>query len=350
MAKHRWQVYLFVLLFLSIFVLLSHSQPNLTVKEILEKNVQAAGGKEKLSQIENYSFKYRTKSFFMSSGGLMKITEGKDPIITEIVLVDQKKVKRNCYNNITEITGLQKATYQILAKLRSGLYTLTNFKGQLKLQGIKKFGPKQYYLLTTTIDDLKVGFYLDKEEFTLKRIVFQGFNKTTGKYEVNHDIGTYQEINGVKIPSSWFSSQVGTRGTMYEISDLKINQALEKDFFSALDINVGEVEIAEASLNGNIIEFMFRRNMLMIGTNWTIACTKKAGFKTKDKLILQISDEQIEIDFYETVQPRGTIAPGMKFMVPNQRSENYLIYLWSEEYRQLSEKLEPLLPIQVKRK
>ena len=56
-------LYLFVLLFLSIFVLLSHSQPNLTVKEILEKNVQAAGGKEKLSQIENYSFKYRTKSF-----------------------------------------------------------------------------------------------------------------------------------------------------------------------------------------------------------------------------------------------------------------------------------------------
>lgn len=286
----------------------------------------------------------------MSSDGLMKITDGKDPIITEAIVVDQNKVKRNCYNNITEITGLQKATYQILAKLRSGLYTLKNFQGQLDFQGLKKFGPKQYYLLTTSIDDLKAGFYLDKDEFRLKRIVFQGFDKTSGKYEVNHDIGPYLEMNGVKIPSSWFSSQVGARGTVNEITDLKINQALGKDFFSTMDINVGEVEIADASLNGNIVEFMFRRNMLMIGTNWTNACTKKAGFNTKDKLILQIDDEQIEIDFYETIPTRGTIVPGMKVMLPNQRSENYLIYLWSEEYRQLSEKLEPLLPIQVKRK
>lgn len=350
MAKHDWKIYHISLLFLFSFFLLSHSQSSLTVKEILEKNIQAAGGKEKLAQIKNYSFKYGPVACYMSADGRMKITEGKEPVITEVILVEQEKVKRNCFNNITELTGLRKAIYQSLAKLRSGLFTLMKFEGKLDFQGMKLFGLKEYYLLSTKIDDLILDFYLDKDEFRLKRIVFKGFDQPAGKYEENHDIGPYQEINGLKIPSSWFSSQVGTRGRLHEISDVKINQPLEKDFFSKLEVSVGKVEISEGALNGNIIEFMFRRNVLMIGTNWTNKCIQQAGFRTKDKLILQIVGEEIEIDFYESIPSREEIVPGAKFMIPNQQGENYLIYLLSKEYKQLEEKLEHLLPIRVKRK
>jgi len=350
MAKHRWKVYLLGVLFLSGFVLLSHSQPNLSVKEIVEKNILATGGKEKISQVENYSFKYGSTAYYMAADGVMKITEGKEPIITEVILVDQDKVKRNCFNQITELTGFQKSTYQCLAQLRCGLFTLINFKDQLEFKGLKNFGPKKYYILTTHVDNLKVDFYLDEEEFIVRRIVFQGYNPAIGRYEVNHDIGPYQDIDGLKIPSSWFGSRVGMRGSLNEISDVKMNQTLEKDFFSKLDVNVGKVKIAEGTLHGNIIEFMFRRNMLMIATNWTNEYIQRTGFKTKDKLILQISGENIEIDFYESVPPRDALGPGAKFMVPNRRAENYLIYLRSPEYKQLSEKLDPLLPIQVKRK
>jgi len=215
---------------------------------------------------------------------------------------------------------------------------------------MKSFGPKKYYLLTTSIDDLKDKFYLDEKEFRLKRIVFQGFDQATGKYEVNHDLGTYQEINGMKIPSSWFSSRVGTRGRTYEIAEVKMNRELEKNFFSGLELNVGEVKIAEETLHGNVIEFMFRRGILMIATNWTKDCLQRAGFKTEDKLILQAGDEEIEIDYYESVPSRDALGPGKTFMMPNQRSENYLVYLWSAEYKALEEKLEPLLPIRVRRK
>ncbi|GAG42583.1 unnamed protein product, partial [marine sediment metagenome] len=57
-----------------------------------------------------------------------------------------------------------------------------------------------------------------------------------------------------------------------------------------------------------------------------------------------------EIDFYDSEPPRNAISPGAKFMLPNRRGENYLIYFMSQEYKQLTEKLESLLPIQVKRK
>jgi len=350
MIKYKWKIYLLGLLFLFSFAFLSLSQPNHTLKEILEKNIQTAGGKEKLSEVNNYSFGYGATSYYMSADGLMKITEGEEPIITEVIIVDQNRVRRNCFNQITEISGFQKSTYQCLAQLRCGLFTLIKFKDQLDFKGLRKFGPKKYHLLTTNMNDLKIEFYLDGEEFTLKRIVFQGFNQNSGKYEVNHDIGPYQEINGIKLPSSWFSSRVGTRGRKYEIAEVKMNLSLEKDFFSDLEVKVGKIKIDEAILHGNVVKFMFQRGILLISTNWTKDCLQRAGFKTEDKLILQVSDEEIEIDYYETVPPRDALSAGKTFMMPNQRSENYLVYLWSAEYKTLEEKLEPLLPIQVRRK
>ena len=337
-----------LVVFLGSFLLL-YAQANLSVKDIVRKNIQAAGGKEALSEVKHYSFKHDLKTYYMATSGLMKLTDGKEPVITEVILVEEDKVKRNCFNKITELAGFVKSTYQCLTKLRCGLFTLINFKDQLEFKGLKSFGPKKHYMLTTDIGELKVEFYLDADEFTLKRLVFKGFDQSRGKYEVNHDFGPYQEINGIKIPSSWFSSQVGTRGSNYGISDVKINPPLDKDFFSIIEVNVGEVKIAEGALSGNIIESSFRRNMLQISTNWTDECIKGAGFKSEDKLILQVGDKEIEIDFYESFPPRETIGPGSKLMVPNRRSENYIIYLISPEYKQLLEEIEPLSPIQVKK-
>jgi len=349
MVERRFRIFFTgIIVFFSSFLLL-YPQVDLSVKDIVEKNIQAAGGHEALSKVKNYSFKHGLKTYYMESSGLMKLTDGKEPVITEVILMDHDKVKRNCFNNITEMTGFVKSTYQCLAKLRGGLFTLANFKDQLEFKGQKNFGPKKHYILTTNIGDLKVEFYLDADEFTLKRLVFKGFDQSRGKFEVNHDFGPYQEIDGIKIPSSWFSSQVGTRGSNFGVSDVKINPPLDKDFFSTMEVNVGDVEIAEGALSGNIIESSFRRNMLQISTNWTDKCMKGAGFKPKDKLILQMGNREIEIDFYESFPPRETIGPGSKFLVPNRRSENYIIYLISPEYKQLLEEIEPLLPIRVKK-
>jgi len=351
MAKRSVKILFICLTFFLSSLLLVHSQLILTVNEIVEKNIQAAGGKENLAKVKNYSFKNGLTTYYMSTKGMMKQTEGKEPIITEVILVGNSKVKRNCYNNVTEFTGLEKSTFQCLAQLRCGLFTLATFKDKLKFTGLKNFGPKKYYMLTTHMDGLEVEFYLDSDEFTLRRMVLNGFDPSQGKYEVNHDFGPYQDIDGAKIPSSWFGSQIGTtRGSSFLISDVKINQALGKNFFTKLDVNVGKVKIQKGALSGNVIEFKFRRGRLQIATNWTNEFIKKAGFQAGDKLILQIGGMDLEIDFYASQPPRGTIKPGAKYMIPNFRGENYFIILGKEENEQLSEKLESLLPIRIKRK
>lgn len=338
-------------MFLASLFFLASSQPDISVQELVEKNIQTAGGNDKLARVENFSFKAGSMTFYMSSDGRMKITEGRDPVITEVILVGTEKVKRNCFNNRTEIKEPLKSTYQCLAKLRCGLFTLARFRDQLEFHGLKTFGPEKHYILSTNVNDLEVNFYLDHQKFIIKRVVFKGFTSPGNIYEVNHDFGPLQEVEGIKIPSSWFSSQVGTRGLLHEISDVKINQPLEKDFFSNLEINAGEVEISSGALSGNVVEFALRRSLLTLSTNWTNQCIMRAGFKNKDKLILQIHDKEIEIDFYDSRPPRNATRPGSRFMMPDSRNkENYLIYLWSEEFKDLAEKMEPLLPIHVKKK
>ncbi len=350
MKTVRSAMYRTALLFFLLSFLNSASFSELSVKEIVEKNIQAAGGKEALAQVKNFSFQAGSRTYYLSSSGEMKITEGKKPVITEVILVDKEKARRNCFNILSEYEGMEKATYQIMAKLRSGLFTLAHFADQLKFQGSTTFGPKKHYMLTSKVDDLEVEFYLDPDDYSLKRVVMKGYDAENNKYEVNHDFGPYQETAGIRIPSSWFRSQVGTRGQLHEITDVKLNPALDKDFFSTLAVNVGEVGIAKGVLSGNVVEFTFQRGMLIIGTNWTEKCMQGAGFKAKDKLILQVNDREIEVDFYDASPSRGEVGPGAKFILPNRRSENYLIYLWSQEYQKLAEELGPLLPIRLKRK
>lgn len=350
MRKRRFGLYFAGLIFLLFSVSPSVSQLDLTVKDLVEKNIQAVGGKEKLAAVKYFSFQAGSSTFFLSSAGQMKITEGKEPVITEVILVDEEKAQRNCFNDLSEYEGLEKATFLTMAKLRSGLFTLTRFEDQLQFQGSKTFGPKNLYLLTSRIDALEIEFYLDSEEFTLQRLVMKGMNTAGEKHEANHDFGPYQEVEGIKIPSSWFQSQVGARGQLFEITDVRINPSLSKDFFTTLELNVGKVGISEGALSGNIVEFSFQRGMLVVGTNWTEKCMQKAGLKAKEKLILKISDQEFEIDFFDSPPSRDAVSPGAKLMFPNLRGENYLIYLWSQEFQELAEKLEPLLPIQVKRK
>ena len=329
---------------------LSPAQQELSTKEIIEKSIQAAGGKTKISEITNYSFKAGGKTHYFSSKGMMKIITGTDPVITETILASGQNVGRNCYNNVSELEGLLKQTYITLSKLRSGLFTLKNFENQLENEGLKKYGPRNLYKLSTQEEDLTVEFYLDAADLSLKRVVLKGFDPEYGSYEINHDYGPLQDIGGIKIPDSWFNSQVGTRGSLIRITDIQFNRDLDQDFFNKNEVHVGEVRATKGALSGNITEHRMQRNRLTIGTNWTEECITKAEFQANDKLVLLLFDKEIELDFYASQPPREASVPGAKMMAPSRVGENYVIYLIGPEFKDFVEQIEPLSPIQIKLK
>lgn len=349
--RRKWFIFAIGLFFLSGILCHAFSQEQISAEKIIEKNTQAAGGMDRIDAFKNFSFKDGQTTYYLASGGRMKLTSGKDPVVTEVILVNQDSAIRNCFNRLSDLNPLLEQTFQIRAKLYSGLFTLLEFKDELEYRGIERFGPKEFHVLSTKTEDLKVDFYVDSKDFLLKRVVFLGHNPDSGKYEINHDLGPYQEIDGIKVPSSWFASQVGTRGETAEIVDAKWDLDLAEDFFTDSSLNAGEIDISEGLLKGNVVDYQSGRGgQLMISTNWTDDCFEKAGFQSGDKLVLLLGESQMEVDLYTSQPPRSAYGQGANLMVPARGNENYVVYVLSSGYQDLVERLEPLMAIQLKKK
>src|SRR4030042_291379 len=213
---------------------------DLSLKAMLQKNIEAAGGSEKLNQVQNLAFRTGNTRFVVAAGGNLKLSTGKDPVVTEVILVKDGRVQRNSYNPVAEIPDPEKTIYLTLARLYAGLFSLWKYEGQLKLEGLAAFGPeKLYHLSLAKPGAVKVDFFLWPDDFRLKRLVFPGQTTDGGLHEVNTDFGPFELAEGLDMPLSWFSSQVGTRGNLAEVSEVKLHQPLSGDFFSELKVNVG---------------------------------------------------------------------------------------------------------------
>ncbi|MGZ5469299.1 MAG: hypothetical protein ACXW2H_09220 [Candidatus Aminicenantales bacterium] len=288
-SRVRWVVA--VITFISAVGLVS-AQADLTLKDILKKNLEASGGQEKLGQVKNLSFRTGGTRQIVSAAGDLKILTGKDPVVTEIVCVKGGKVDRNSFGSTSEITGPQKAVYRTLAKIYAGAFSLTKFGDLLRVVGLKSFGPEKLYHLTAKASEgpVTTHFYLKADDFSLKRLVFQGTTAEGDKYEVNYDFAPFEEAEGLRVPLSWFVSQVGTRGNLMEVTELKANQPLAADFFSTMDLNMGAVKVGSGSLEGNVLNVDSFPNGLFVTTNWTKKDIEQAGFKSGDELTLEGGD------------------------------------------------------------
>jgi len=349
MRKRLFMVTVFVLCFIG-FVFESPAQEPLSVKALVEKNVQAAGGTDKIASIKNCTFTLGPETVYVTADGQMKITTGKAPVISEITLVNKDKVIKNCFNEVTELTGSDKSITRVLAMLRSGLYTMSKLESLLKSEGIKRFGPVIYYAVSAQAEGLKVYFYLDSTEFTIKRIVFQGQDKKGESYEMSQDFGPYQTMDGITLPTSWYSAKVGARGETYTMENVKWNQPLEGAFFTDYAVNVGTVKIAKGELSGQIVDVGRMGNYVVIYTNWTPKCIQQAGFAPKDKLMLQISNKALEVVLEESQPSRTAMSTGGMTMFPSASGVNYVILLSQSAGNDISESLAPMQTINIKSK
>ena len=330
------------------------AQANLSLKDVLEKNILAAGGREKLGQIQNFTFKSGGARYFVASSGEFKIVTGKDPVVTEVILVKGDKVQRNSFNETSELTGNRKTVNQTLAKLYTGLFSLLKFEDQLEFQGLKTYGAEKLYVMAAKADSLNIEFFLSSNDYFLRHLVFKGQTPEGDKYEVNYDFGPFEETEGVKIPLSWFSSQVGTRGNLTEISEVKTNQTLEKDFFTKLEVNVGTTEAAPGKLKGNVLDSNSTPYSFLITTNWMRKDIEKADLKTNDRLACIIEGVEFEAVFYAAANempPQNELAKGMLILAPMGRGgDNYALQFFAVDRTRLPLKLKILSTIEITKK
>ena len=342
------------LIFLASAALIA-AQASPSLKDIISKNIEAAGGNAKLAQVKNLSFRIGRALYVVSAGGELKIVTGRDPVVTESVLIAGGKAVRNSFGVVSEIAGPQATVHQTMAKLYAGLFSLAKFEGQLELVGVKSFGPEKLYHLTLRGPGgpVAVHFYLRADDFLLKRLVFLGTTPDGDKYEVNYDFAPFEEVEGFKLPLSWFDSQVGTRGNLTEMSEVKANVALDKGFFDKAETNIGRTEASPGQLKGNILDWNASPFGLTIITNWTRKDTEAAGLRTGDKLVLRLGEDEYPLAFYaqsSDLPPRNELAKVGRLLAPMSRGgETFAIQVMGEEGGSLAAKLTPLAVISVKK-
>ena len=331
------------------------AQNSLSLKDILRKNIEASGGRAKLAQVKTLSFRTGGTRNVVSSAGELKIMSGREPVVTEAVLVAGGKVVRNSFGVQSEVTGPQAAVYQTMAKLYAGLFSLIKFEGQLGLVGVKSFGPEKLYHLTPKAPSgpVAIHFYIRADDFLLKRLVFSGTTPDGDKYEVNYDFAPFEEVEGLKLPLSWFTSQVGTRGNLTEMSEVKANVALDKDFFAKAETNIGRSEASPGQLTGNVLDWSASPFGLTIATNWTRKDIDAAGLRTGDTLVLLIGDDEYRLAFYaqsNELPPRDELAKGARLLAPMPRGgETFAIQVIGGEGGPVEADLAPLAALSVKK-
>jgi hypothetical protein len=352
MSGRRWAAGTLILLAAAS---MAAGQTSLSLKDILRKNLEASGGKAKLAQVKTLSFRTGGARNVVSSSGELKVTSGKEPVVTEAVLVSGGKVVRNSFNVVSDVAGPQAAVYQTMAKLYAGLFSLVRFEGQLQLVGVKSFGPEKFYHLTpkTPVGPVAVHFYLRADDFLLRRLVFQGTTPEGDKYEVNYDFAPFEEAGGLKLPLSWFVSQVGTRGNLTEMSEVKANVALDKGFFAKAETNVGRTETAPGEMKGNVLDWNTSPFGLTVVTNWTRKDVEAAGLKTGDKLVLLLDEVEYELAFYaqsSELPPQNELAKGARLLAPMPRGgEAFAIQIIGGDSGPMAAKLKPLAAISAKK-
>ena len=340
---------------LAAFPLFSLAGEELSLKAVVQKNIEASGGKEKISQVKNVSFRAGNTRFLIAASGEVKLSTGKDPVVTEVILVKDGRVMRNSYNTIAEVSDPEKTVYLTLAKLYAGLFSLIKFDGELKLEGLKSFGPEKLYHLTPAKPGaVEVGFFLRPDDFRLKRLVFRGKTAEGDIYEVNTDFGPFEAVEGINMPLSWFSSQVGTRGNLSEITDVKLSQPLPEELFSELKVNVGAIEAGPGHLRGNVLDFNTSPYGLMIATNWRKGDLEKAELRTGDKLSFLVEGIESELVFYASsseVPSRDELAKGARLMMPMPRGgDTFVLQFIAVDTAPIASKLAPLTPIEIRKK
>lgn len=326
------------------------------VSDIVRRNIAAAGGAERLAAIRNLSFAAGINAFTVTPAGTMKIVaRGLPPAVFEVTLIEPGLIRRNRLNEMVEVLDLEKARLTLYTRLFGGCFTLSNFASGLRFEGTRRFGSETFIRLSAAVPPATVDFDLDTAEGLLRQIALRGTNPDGSRYEEFFDMGPYREVEGVKMPASWFRSQVGGRGEVFEISDVSFNVALDKDFFTTLAVNAGEVKIGEGTLEGHALSVLDQGRSFVLLTNWTPGQAQRAGLVSGSALSLKIEDLECDAVYFarsNEVESANAYQPGAKIVTFDPQRGNTLWILFfspsPEETAAVKGKVKGLSPISLR--
>ncbi len=299
----------------------------LTTSEVVQKNIEAGGGLAALQAIRSLSFACGGRTYTVSADGRMKVQAAFAlPAVFETLLVEPSGVRRNSLGRIEEIRGMERHRWRTLARLASGVFTLRNFAGPWDSAGLKTYGPRRYYVLSTSDEGTGLTANIDAGDFLVKRLVLRG-SEGGEEWELSIELGDPQATAGLAVPSMIFISQPGISQTSAPgprpVTEVKFNEPLSEDFFRTLDVYTGTTESRPGWLKGQVMGALFEPEdfFVLIVTNWTEKEVQAAGLRSGEMMILRSGEGEFASRFLfieDDAEPEFKIYdPGNSFLTHN---------------------------------
>ena len=218
----------------------SSSTPAPTVNQILEKFVQAQGGKEALGRPSTRVLKGRYETSLGPAGTIEIYTKAPNKILT-IINIQPLGVVRDGFdgvtawrqdpsNKISEKTGSELA----LAKLEADFYRsakLGQLYPSLRLVGVEKVGERDAYLLEAAlVEGSPEKLYFEVQTGLLVKRVSER-DSSLGKMLYETLFEDYREVDGIKIPFLVRRSSPAASVT-FKYEEVKCNLPIADEIFN----------------------------------------------------------------------------------------------------------------------
>lgn len=275
------------------------------VTEIISNNISASRLKENMNRVKYFSFQTGSTTYTANSDGSLKVCFSlQNPAVYEVILIEDKKVRKNSLNTITHLKGIEQRRWICLAKLFSGLFTLKNFPGPWLYIGVKTYGREQFHVLAASVAGLQAFVYIDSNDFLVKQLVLNAKDSQGRPWKQSCVFGDYIKFEGIYLPQVIYFSRIGVKGAgaprSQTASHFRINPELPGDFFTTMDINIGKKSVKSGQINGQVIgAFFYDDFFTLIFTNWNLDDLRSGGFKSGDHVIISSGDLNFVAWYYE---------------------------------------------------
>ncbi|MFH2001375.1 MAG: hypothetical protein ABIK28_16960 [Planctomycetota bacterium] len=282
-----------------------------TAIEVIERNLEAVGGREKIRTIES----------LIIEGEL----EGVDPPPRRKVTLYAKKPDRLRQEGLFSVTVFNGKGFVNESKgmpvpltesdedelrYRIGFihnsFTLLKWEplfSKAELKGIKRYGPVEQYVILFPDGQNGHDFvaYIDSETFLIDRIVFLIRHAKAKTLKVVNRLREYQRFEGIMMPTFIIYDRVGWKAlpSQFQVRRVTVNPGLEDALFESPEIRLGF-----ATRDGNRLncEVMGKTEEGYLLTNARDDDLSALAIHDHERVRLDVAGRTVEVTYLQTIQ------------------------------------------------
>ena len=233
-----------VVLFLAVHPVSLHCQ---TAAEILEKMIQAQGGRSALEKILDTTMKGTVEMVAMGLGGL-HTTYQKEPNKLRIDTTVRGTVVTQAFDGekgwmTNPLTGMVEYMPPPVAKDfgrsalgNDSLLNPEKYGISYSLLGAKTLEGKSYFVLEQNFSDgFKATLLIDSETFFMYKSKTTSVNEIGEELDVETIFSDYKEVNGITLAHSFITYQGDREFMKMTIFEVSFNSGLEDSLFEKID-------------------------------------------------------------------------------------------------------------------